>query len=155
MTSHRTFLVCLALVIAFSGYAVNSTQTKAESPNVVVSFQRFVTKHASDGDYECAEFVVSNCTAKAVWFKGHDLDWPYHYVQYLKNGQWEYTIGSCALGVDRYKLDAYGTIKFTEGVWLDPQKTRVMRVGISCSPQKDYNKEVEKIYWSEKVEVKK
>jgi hypothetical protein len=37
----------------------------------------------------------------------------------------------------------------------DAQKPRVMRVGLSCAPQKTYKTEVEKTYWSEKVEPKK
>jgi hypothetical protein len=150
MTSYRTLLVCFVLFFAQGGDAADTAQLKAKPPDVIVTFQRFVT----EDDFQCAEFMVSNCTAHAMW--GDSLESPVYDVQYLEDGQWEDSqLGWCGVGMDRRRLAVHKSIKITVLVEHYAQQPRAMRFGISCSPQKRYKKEVEKTYWSEKVEPKK
>jgi hypothetical protein len=151
MTPSRTLFLCFVLLFVYGGNAADTAQPKAKPPDISVDFQRFITEH----NYQCAEFMVSNCTAHTLWFTGYSLESPVYDVQYLTDGQWEDSqVGWCGVGMDRRPLAAHETIKFKVLVEHDAQKPRVMRVGLSCSPKQDYKKEVEKTYWSEKVEPK-
>jgi len=158
MMSHRTLLIFFALTVALGAYAADSARSKAMPPNVVVSLQRFVREHEFVGEYDylCAEFAVSNCTSRAVWFTGYSLETPVYDFQYLKDNEWEDSPrGYCGVGMKRQRLPAHTSIKFTVLVEHGEEKPQVMRVGISCSPQKDYKKETEKTYWSEKIKLKR
>ena len=150
MTPRSSLLICFSLFFAHEGYAADTAQAKGTSPAVIVSFQGFVTQYG----YQSAAFVVSNCTAGAVWFTGYTSEMPVYDVQYLKNGQWvDSWMGLCGTGLDSRQLVAHKTIRFTMPLTGDEAHIwQVMRVGLTCSPQKDYKKESSETYWSEKID---
>jgi hypothetical protein len=120
------------------------------SSNVTITFQRFVTKY----DTTCAEFIASNCTSRVMWFTGHNIRSPAYEVQCFISGEWEdWGMGWCGVGMDRHKLGAHKTVSFTVPL-IYARRSNMMRVGLSCSPHEDYNREEEKTYWSEKLERK-
>ena len=146
MTVHRTILACFIFAVACIGCATNPQPPKAKSP-VLVSFQGFVT----EGEHRCAQFVVSNCTSRAVWYSGYGSGSPIYQSQFLEENGWKNVgAGWCDFGMSRFNIPAHRTITFTVWASRAGQEGPTMRVGVSCSPKKQ--EEHDTIYWSEKVE---
>jgi hypothetical protein len=150
MTPRLALPICFALFLTCEGYAGETAQPKVTSPAVIVSLQGFVLQYG----YQSTAFMVSNCTARAVWFTGNSSESPLYHLQYLENGQWVDSPGLwCGNGLDRQQLAAYKTIRFTTPLAGGAaQGSRVLRLGLSCSPQEDFKNELQETYWSEKID---
>jgi hypothetical protein len=154
MKAYRVFIACL-LGLSQLAFTTNSaaSETQSKQAAVTISYQRLFEQEG----FLCVELVLSNCTSQAVWFDGHGAHSPLYQIQSFKDRAWkDLGRGSCLTGVERRSLGSHESFKFT-AVLIESGhvKSSGMRVGLSCSPKKDFEKEFEKIYWSEKIEIKR
>jgi hypothetical protein len=154
------FFILIVVVVGNGNAADSKTEAKSSHQDCAVVFRRFYKEFSS----EYAEFTLTNATARSVWFAGYDSESPLYEVQILKDGQWEdEDVGWCGVGVERLKLRSNQSTTFRvpilyETEWdlnadklRETDKPKVMRVGVSCSPEKDYTKGGHKTYRSEKI----
>ena len=148
-TRHSIIFTLLVAAVGICHAADTSKPTaKAKSPEVVITFQRFVTLHG----VRHAEFVVSNTSPKSVWFTGYSLESPIYYVEHLDGNRWvAKEMGwFCGTGLEWQEIPSHQRTTFTVDIEKSEFK-KTMRAGVRFSPDKKYSKETEKIYWSEKV----
>jgi hypothetical protein len=152
MTGIRIFLLYVPLSFAGCGYAAEIGQP-IKTNQIVISFKRFSMK---EGEPYCADFVVSNCTARAAWFYGYSSNSPLYTVQFLKDGKWDRSPAEafCATGIDRHRLDPHQVLIFPAVIKPHKINAEATRVGISCSFQANEVKGSQVTYWSNKVNIK-
>jgi hypothetical protein len=150
MTPRQTFIFRLLVAAVGICHAADTSKPteKAKSPEVVITFQRFVTLYGE----RHAEFALSNATPNSVWFTGYSVQSPIYYVEHLDGNRWvAKEMGwFCGTGLERREIPSHERTTFTVFIEKSEHK-KTMRAGVWFSADKKYSKETEKIYWSEKV----
>ena len=144
LTTSPIFVAAALLCFCYLAAAQQSTNQQVVS----ITFRRFLSHY----DYPHAEMIVSNRTARSVWFTGYSAVRPVYSVQQLEHGQWtEKRMGWCGTGSGRREFYAHTSITLL--VPLDPSTSNnTVRVGISCSPSAKYDATTATSYWSDKID---
>jgi hypothetical protein len=147
--------IVLAAVLALIGVGCTThvpPKVCRATQYVDVTFQRFVRLH---GDRH-AEFCVTNALAQPVWFAGYSLQSPLFKIQLLKDGRWQDSpMGWCGAGLGLRELPSKASTTFTVPVPPHTSEQRMMRVGLTCWPEKHQTKVVASEYWSDPFNVNK
>ena len=149
MTLLRTILVCLALTDGIAGSAADLPHTKTD---VVLTFERVV----NEAGHEQAQFAITNCTARSIWFSGYDLKHPLYKVEFMHTNQWvQGFTGWCGVAAKRLELPSQKTSTFLVPLEHLGQRPQAIRVSLTCGPQKKYMEGLEKTYHSKDVVLTK
>lgn len=132
-------------LLCFCQIALAQQSTNQQA--VAVTFQRYVFPY----NHPHAELILSNQTSHSVWFTGYGSASPAYSIQHLENDRWaEKQRFWCGTGLERWEFSAHQSIRLQVSVNPSMSNT-TFRVGINCSPEKEYDKKTAVTCWSDKI----